>query len=334
MRVIGGSGDRRQATLPPTAPEGKKPILEDSILTKSGTRFVEMVLPERATLDSVDERPTIPKKIRDQMLTQPEPMGLFSVIPEKPKALPTPPPTYYLPAKRLIPCKLISNAETGAPYIPLIGIVTEDQYNIDEHGVSRLVLPAGVEVHGFAGNNPRRNRMDASGSWQLVWRTRDKKNATTYTVEAIALQRDFDPKTGLYGSAEKSPGLVGQRIEPSDDRLVKLVALNMASAISTSLRDTTTTLNPLANSAVITPDMSAKNALLTGAAAGIDTVSEYVTKIRDAIIAEGFYVVVYADTQFYLYTQEPIDLRTAARPPLTPVQPVPPAPLPSPPSNS
>lgn len=325
FRVVGGSKDRRQRTVPvaETAPATKKPMIEESILTKSGTRFIEMVLPENATVDNAEEKPIISKKIRDQMITQPQPMGLFSVMPEKPKPVTVAPPIYYLPPKRLIPCKLISNAETGAPNIPLIGIIAEDQYNIDEHGVSRLVLPAGVEVHGFATTQPRRNRIDASGPWQLVWRTRDQNNATTYTVNAIALQRDYDPATGLYGSKEKSPGLVGERIETPDERLIKLVALNMASAITTSLRETTTTLNPLANSTVVTPDNSVANALLTGGSAGMDAVAEYVKKIRDTIIQEGFYVIVYADTQFYLYTQEAIDLRTSARPPETPIAAVP-----------
>ena len=49
----------------------------------------------------------------------------------------------FLPFGRLIPCELVITVDSSRIATPIIGMVTEDQW---ENG--NLIIPAGAEVHG------------------------------------------------------------------------------------------------------------------------------------------------------------------------------------------
>lgn len=281
-------------------------------ITQSGSPLVRLVLPDEP--EPTNPQPVLPKRIREQMLTPPAPISIGSY---KPTVKPPPPPTapvYYLPTGRRIPCMLVNALETGSTEIPIIGIVLEDQYNIDKDGVSRLVIPAGVEIHGTGSQSPMRDRVIGTGKWTLVWRTRDRHNAREINVQALALNRDFDKRTGIFGSTDGSPGLLGEKLQVDDEAQVKSLALRFLAATTRALQSQRETLNPLTNSIVSTTKASIGNALAEGAAATMDGVGQQVDKMRETIMKDGFYVAVLPGKEFYLYTKEPLDLSKAIGP--------------------
>lgn len=286
-------------------------------ITQSGSPLVRLVLPDEP--EPTKTEPVIPKRIREQMLTPPAPISIGSYKPTK-KTAPLPSaPVYYLPTGRRIPCMLVNALETGSTEIPIIGIVLEDQYNIDKDGVSRLVIPAGVEIHGTGSQSPMRDRVIGTGKWTFVWRTRDRHNAQEISVQALALNRDFDKRTGIYGASDGSPGLLGEKLQVDDEAQVKSLALRFLAATTRALQSQRETLNPLTNSIVATPKATIGNALAEGAAATMQGVGDQVDKMRETIMRDGFYVAVLPGKEFYLYTKEPFDLSKATGPGVSPV---------------
>jgi hypothetical protein len=237
-----------------------------------------------------------------------------TVRPARAKATPAVRPTYYLPSFRVIRCELIAGPATGNIETPLIGVVVENQYAIDPDGVTRLVIPAGVEVHGIGKPSPIRDRIDGTGAWTLVWRTNDENNAMELTVNALALNRDYDAAGRFYGDAEKSPGILGRRFESVGDKLIQSALLASAAALTRDLKTYTSVLNPLTSEVVNQAKPTVGNALLEAGAAGTDSIAQKLDAIRKEIDEKGYYVAVLPVKEFYHYTKEPIDLRNARRP--------------------
>jgi hypothetical protein len=293
---------------------GKEPIPQPAT-TQFGETFSAFVLPaETSKKNEAPRPPPIPDDIRKRLVNAPTPISLFPYKPAAAKAPPPAPPTYYLPSFRLIRCELIGGPETGNIETPLIGIVLENQYNIDPDGVTRLVIPAGVEVHGVGKPAPARDRIDGNGKWTLVWRSNDRDNGLELTVSALALNRDYDETKHVYGDTEKSSGIVGRRFESLGDEAIQEALLASVAAVTRSVQSYASVLNPLTSQVVSEPKPSVGNALLQGGAAGTDRIAQMVDDIRKQIDDNGYYVAVLPGKEFYLYTKEPIDLRSGRRP--------------------
>jgi hypothetical protein len=284
------------------------PLLSPSkpLYAQVGSGIIDIVLPQPTESPS-KEPPKIPQKVRDAMLTPPVSMSLFPYMPAPVAAKPAS-ADFYLPSFRMIHCKLANAVETGSTESPLIGYVLEDQYNIDAQGVSRLVIPAGLEIHGTAGP-AMRDRITSTGKWTFVWRTTDTHNAQELAVQALALNRDFDPETGIYGLTDGGPGIAGTRIDGTNEKEIKSLALAFVSATTRALKSSIEMLNPLTNQVVSSSKNSKGNAFLEGAAATVDEAQKQVERIRARLELDGYYVAVLPGAEFYLYTKEPIDLR-------------------------
>ncbi len=319
VRIFYASGSRRRdqerlgnqtvATAPVHAASGTAAIAQP-VTASFGEQISNFVLPPEAPQKShPKEPPPIPDEVRRQLVSPLSPISLFShYVPPKPVAGPS---QEYLPSFRLIRCELIGGPETGAIETPLIGIVLDDQYNIDADGRSRLVIPAGVEVHGTGKSAPSRDRIDGNGKWTLVWRTHGKDNGRELTVSALALNRDYDDAKHVYGDTEKSPGIAGQRFQSLTDQAIEEALLASVAAIARNAKSTASILNPLTSQVIPEPKTTIGNALLEGGAAGTDRIAQMVDDVRKQIDEKGYYVAAMPGKEFYLYTKEPIDLKNA-----------------------
>jgi len=326
LKIYHASSSRRESEAAlaepggPQKPAGPAPLGEaketppKTVTEEFGQTFSNFVLPQGTGPKKPEGPPPVPEEVRRKFVNPATPISLYPPEPAPRKPASPVPPTYYLPSFRTIRCELIAGPETGAIETPLIGVVLENQYEIDPDGVTRVVIPAGVEVHGVGKTAPMRDRIDGKGKWTFVWRTRDENNAMELSVEALALNRDFDERAKTYGDSEKSPGIVGQRIESGADKVIEEALLASASAITRDLKSYTSVLNPLTSQVVNEQQPTVGNALLEGGAAGADSIAQKLDDIRKQIDDKGYYVAVLPGKEFYLYTKEPIDLRKARRP--------------------
>lgn len=313
-KLLRASADRGRMTDNAVAPKSEPPTAPTTFVERYSQKISNFSAPSAPPMQGKEnEPPPIPDDIRSKLISAPTPISLYAPAPIV--ASPSPvPPHYYLPSHRLIRCQLITSPQTGSFETPLIGIVLEDQYNIGPDGVSRVVIPAGVEVHGTGRPQPVRDRIDGNGAWTFVWRTNDDNNAIEFTVPATALNRDFDIKTGVYGSTEKSPGLVGRRFETVTDSAIKEILLASLSATARAFKDFDSSLNPVTGGTIYRDKPTVRNAALSGASAGVDRLSSMIEDARKEIEERGYYLAIMAGKEFYLYTKEPIDLRKAMRP--------------------
>jgi hypothetical protein len=236
---------------------------------------------------------------------------LPKVVVEKPK--PEPPPTalaaislfadstagvaepkglgsVYAPFGRLISCETVVTVDSASIQTPIIGLVTENVYH-----ASKLVIPAGTEVHGSAQTDRHRERIASGSSWTLVWQSGEELR-----LKAIALDREFETGTNQvgWGITDGSAGLRGELIKSDSLAEIKLFAATFLSGAAGALTETQSTLfGPVAS-----PTLN--NAPLQGAQAVLQT---YAKRIYDSIQRDGFYVRVPSGKQFYLYVLQTID---------------------------
>jgi hypothetical protein len=311
-RVVYKTSQNREHTAPTVQKGSTAPAPTTNFSQKVGGKIFDLVISNEPE-PSKSGPPPIPDATRRLLITQPTPITLASAPAIRPVP-PTPKPDHWLPSKRKIHCQLVNALESGVPDAPVIGIVVEDARNLDANGVSQIVIPAGVEVHGPSSGTVR-DRFLCDGAWTLVWRTRDTAtNSKELVIQAMALTRQVDPNTQIYGLADGSPGIRGTLIDNNNEALIRTAALGFVQGLLTRVQETTTTSNALTGQSVETPRNTLKNGLLQGAANSIDSVNQKMDQIRQAIAAEGRYVVVIPGTDFYLYTKEPIDFRKAVGP--------------------
>jgi hypothetical protein len=310
-----------QVPLKPTRPalkaaSSRKDQAPRTVTEEFGEKFANFVLPPEAPGKREADKgpPPIPEEVRKQFINLPSPISLFPPHFAPVKVPPPLPPTFYLPSYRIIRCELIAGPQSGNIETPLIGIVLENQYNIDPDGVTQLVIPAGVEIHGTGKPSPIRDRIDGNGKWSFVWRTEDANNGMELTVSALALNRDYDEDKKSYGDLEKSPGIVGRRFQSSGDQAIEEAILASVAAVTRNLKSYTSILNPLTSQIVTEQKPTIGNALLEGAGAGTDRLAQMIDDIRKEIDEKGYYIAILPGKEFYLYTKEPIDLRKARRP--------------------
>lgn len=210
----------------------------------------------------------------------------------------------YAPYGRLVPCQLTITVESNSIDTPIIGLVTE---NVVHAG--KVIIPAGAEVHGRASNERSRDRIDASGTWSFVWRTRDRMNGTELTVEGIALDRDLDFNTGMWGIRDGSAGLKGYLIKSDDLNEIRLFAATFLAAATQGIKDYDEFITDTGSSIQLAKN-TAGNAALDGTTAVLE---QYARQISEAIQRDGFYVRVPTGKQFYVYVTQPIDVRNRSR---------------------
>ncbi|AHF92719.1 hypothetical protein OPIT5_23450 [Opitutaceae bacterium TAV5] len=204
----------------------------------------------------------------------------------------------YAPYGRMIPCETVVTIESSSLDTPVIGLVTEDVWH-----EGRLVIPAGVEVHGRASLDRSRERIAISGKWVVVWRDGSALNGTELVLSGIALDRERNDVTGEFGLRDGSAGLVGRLIRSDNWQEIKLFAATFLSGMASGfmeMQDQTTAYGGVWE----VPKASGRNAALQGTA---DVLNLYAKRIQEVIERDGFYVRVPAGKQFYLYVTETLD---------------------------
>jgi hypothetical protein len=242
--------------------------------------------------------------------------GRVEVPPPKPRALPislfssgasSDGPSLsktYAPYGRLISCETVVTIESSKLDTPVIGLVTEDVWHD-----GRLIIPAGVEIHGRASLDRSRERIAASGKWVVVWRDGSPLNGTELVLDGIALDRSKDDVTGEFGMRDGSAGLVGTLVKTDDWQEIKLFASTFLAGFAGGLQQLQNQGTALGGLAQV-PVASSRNAALTGTA---DVLNAYAKQIQEAIARDGFFVRVPAGKQFYLYVTETIDQAKGTR---------------------
>jgi hypothetical protein len=209
----------------------------------------------------------------------------------------------YAPYGRMIPCETVVTIESSRLDTPVIGLVTEDVWHD-----GRLIIPAGAEVHGRASLDRSRERIAVAGRWVIVWRDGSSLNGTELVLSGIALDRQRDETTGVFGMRDGSAGLVGQLIRSDNWHEIKLFASTFLAGMASGLQEMRNQGTAFGNLPV--PVASGKNAALQGTA---DVLNLYARQIQDVIARDGFYVRVPAGKQFYLYVTETVDQAKGVR---------------------
>ncbi len=209
----------------------------------------------------------------------------------------------YAPYGRMIPCETVVTIESSRLDTPVIGLVTEDVWHD-----GRLIIPAGAEVHGRASLDRSRERIAVAGRWVVVWRDGSSLNGTELVLSGIALDRQRDDTTGVFGMRDGSAGLVGQLIRSDNWQEIKLFASTFLAGMASGLQEMRNQGTAFGN--VPVPVASGKNAALQGTA---DVLNLYAKQIQDVIARDGFYVRVPAGKQFYLYVTETVDQAKGVR---------------------
>jgi len=195
----------------------------------------------------------------------------------------------HVPFGRLLQCQLVNTLESLTPNTPIIGLVTEDLWFNGQ-----LVIPAGTEVHGQAQLDRVRERITASGSWNLVL-----PHGVPLTLTGTALDREFDVAEQGWGITDGSAGIRGQVLRNDSLAEVKLFLAIALSGLADGLQETHRTPFGLGVS------RSARNLAQGGASAVLTT---YSAQLLEAMKRDGLFIRVPAGKQFYLYVTQPIDV--------------------------
>lgn len=229
------------------------------------------------------------------------PISLFSVAAANDSSMLS---KTYAPFGRLIPCETIVTVESSKLDTPVIGLVTEDVWHN-----GRLIIPAGVEVHGRASVDRARERIAAAGRWVIVWRDGSPLNGTELVLNGIALDRAKDDVSGEFGMRDGSAGLLGTLVKTDDWQEIRLFASTFLAGFAGGLQQLQNQGTAFGGVAQV-PVASGRNAALQGTA---DVLNAYARQIQEAIARDGFYVRVPAGKQFYLYVTETIDQANGTR---------------------
>ena len=295
----------RQTPAPLPASRTISPLTLPKTLLRDGIRFQPppaIPVPSTANPTRLPGQPVVPVVEKPRAL----PLGLFA---DASPASPAPAPCPFAPYGRMIPCETVVALESNRLETPVVGLVTEDVWHD-----GRLVIPAGAEVHASAALDRTRERLAVQGQWRIVWRTRDPDNGTELAVTGLALDREYDAGTGLWGELDGSAGLRGQVVKTDNERELKLFAATFLSAATAGLQDNQLTAGLLAQATVAAA--TTRNAALAGTAA---ILREYAQSMKEAIAKDGLYLRVPAGKPFYLYVTQTLDLTQARRPAAGPV---------------
>jgi hypothetical protein len=278
------------------------------LLKQFGNIAVALAVPPAPAPEALKE---IPAEVRKTLLADPRPLSLYP-----PAALPaaSPPPPVsprFLPFGTMIPCKLVNTVDSNADGTPVVAIVLRDMRNLDEEGVSQIIIPAGTfAILESTAPGRERDRIAADGTWVFVWRTRDEMNGFELPVSGRALAREYDTVTGFFGPEDGRAGLRGAVIEDLEAKRLNAAATAFIDGGLGALKQYDVTSNALTGQVIRTPLPNLKNALLGGAEAYVQQSAD---QIRQRAARDGTYVQVRAGTEFYVFPRETVDLRNARR---------------------
>ena len=208
----------------------------------------------------------------------------------------------YAPFGRLLECQLVITLDSSRTQTPIVGQVIKDVYHN-----GRLIIPAGVEVHGMAQVDRSRDRITAQEKWSLVWRfPHHPMNGYELPLTGIALAHLPDPGGGGWNIIDGSAGLLGEIIKGDKWAEIKLFAATFIQGIGQGL--SSSELLYTANGAYQSSEGTIKNGLAKGAEL---MTQAYARQIQQSIQRDGFFVRVAAGTPFYLYVTQTIDLADA-----------------------
>lgn len=228
------------------------------------------------------------------------PLDLFTTDQEEEQSI----SSLYAPYGRLIPCETVITIDSSKMNTPVVALVTEDVVHD-----GNVIIPAGAEIHGRASPDNTRERVDASGSWVVVWRNSTEFNGLEMELTGIALDRSINFSVNQWGIDDGSAGLKGTLIKSSSWAEARLFASQFLSGLTYGVQEKR--LAPIGlGEAQLVPQDTMKNSLLQGTQSVID---QYAKKILEEIDTKGFYVRVPAGTQFYLYVTQTIDIQNGKK---------------------
>jgi hypothetical protein len=207
----------------------------------------------------------------------------------------------FLPYGRLVPCELVVTVDSSGITTPIIGMVTEDQW---ENG--HLIIPAGAEVHGTCMlDRTTRDRIASDRNWTLVWQASGKE----LPIQGIAL--DSSPRADGTGwdITDGSAGLRGMTLKSDKWAEIKEIIAKAISAGAAGFVPTVTSVGPFGSVSSTTTGSWQTALAQTVSAAG----QVYGDKIEKSIKDDGVFVRVPAGKQFYLYVMQTVDLTKATR---------------------
>jgi hypothetical protein len=215
----------------------------------------------------------------------PNPMLIVRVAPDTN----APPSGPYAAWGRLIPCILINCADSSAPNTPFIAIVARDVWWNGE-----LIIPKGTEVHGRVRADRLRDRLVSEGPWMLVWQTGE-----SLSVEADALDREFDFETNFAGPTDGLVGICGEVIRGQTLDELKFFLTTALAGFSQGLQQQSTSVLGIQHIPA-----TARNAALTGTS---QMLNSYAQQLLEAIRRDGVVVRVPAGKAFWIYVRQVID---------------------------
>jgi hypothetical protein len=278
------------------APAKAAPLSLPKVFLRGGQRLEIPAPASKPAAQAESISPAAPPNPSEHKAGQPLPLVL-AATPTAKVAVPL-----SAPYGRLIPCITVVTLESNHLDTPVIGLVTDDVWHD-----GKLVVPAGAEVHGRASVDRNRERLAATGSWVIVWRTKDPDNGTEVRVNGIALDREVGEGLNHWGEHDGSAGLRGEVLRSGDDHELRLFAATFLATATSALQDLRTSTGLIGEASI--PATTTRNATLAGTGA---ILREYAQQLRDAVAKDGFYVRVPAGKSFYLYVTQPIERRAGA----------------------
>ncbi len=231
------------------------------------------------------ETPKEAKKIRYQTL-------LAAYEPARPAAPADAPPTRFVPYGTLLKCKLVNTVDSANLETPVIAVLIEDVWQNKQR-----VIPANTLVHGTARAGRIRDRVNASGTWRLVW-----QDGRELAFSGVALDREYEHDIDGYGITDGSGGIKGRVLATDDLQELKMLASAALSGFARGTQDRTHT----GFGTTITGSIS--NGVREGAGEVFDLYAQ--RTLRD-IERNGYFVRVAAGKEFYVYVLETVNPENA-----------------------
>lgn len=206
----------------------------------------------------------------------------------------------FLPYGRLIPCELVITVDSSRIATPIVGLVTEDQW---EDG--NLIIPAGTEVHGQCQLDRSRDRIASEHNWVIVWQDSGKE----LPVQGVALDSSPRPDGSGWDITDGSAGLRGMTLKGDQYAEIKEIIAKAISAGAAGFVPTVTSIGPLGSVSSTTTGSWQTALAQTVQAAG----QVYGNQVLQSIKDDGVYIRVPAGKTFYLYVTQTIDLTKSTR---------------------
>lgn len=213
----------------------------------------------------------------------------------------------YAPMGRLISCRLVNTLESLNGSTPLIGMVTEDLWWINQKGEKKLIIPVGTEVHGTVSGKATRNRLMSSTSFTFIWQITNEMVGFELQLSGIALEKSHDPSTkSLATISDMSAGIPGRVI--SNDNLTKMMMYTFAFTQGLAEGFQTTSVASNSSSTILAYEGTTKNAV-SRAFANLSQIA--LQDLTQQVAKESYFIRVPAGTEFYVYVTQVIDLSKA-----------------------